>query len=1292
MKVRLQQLARVCLIAGVFPAWIELSCPAYADGVVTNMTQTALLNAMTNGGTVTFTNSGTITLSQTITVRTNTVLNGAGYEVILSGGYDNDPESTNGVRLFTVNPGIQFTLQDLTLADGRSTAGGAIYNQGLLGLEDCVLTNNIALGADGTAGIDGTDGELQGKPGGSGGGGAPASGGVLFNAATTTAARCLFVGNSATGGAGGGGGNGGDGSVFGGNGGAGGSGAIGKGGVIYNQSKLSVTESTFKLNRAVGGAGGAGGTNGVGSNPSFLGQGGAGAVGAGAAIYSLGECEVTASTLTDNHVQSGDSGDGGGVAGTGGAGPAGADAFGGGIANYGLNRVLNCTFYTNSVAGGNGGNGGYGSQQGGNGGNGGSAWGGNYYNQGQALITNCTFSSGNTIPGTNGLAGGGGSLPGQNGAYGAWRGDNIGNAGSAVILKNTIVAYWVSSGNFYGPVTDAGYNINSDITPPFTGPGSSYSIDPLLYTLDDYGGPTETMEPQDGSPAIDSGDPNFCLPTDQRGVTRPYPFGGRCDIGAFEYGASALPPVITLDATNQTVLRSSNATFYVTAESDVPVTYRWYFQATNIVQTVTNEQTGTTTNSLTRSNVQLAQEGEYQVVVGNQFGAATSEVATLTVQVPLKILTNPVSQSVTQGSTVVFSVVVESSANLTYEWQRNGVTLPGATSSNLTLVEVSASDAGGYRVVISSSDSERATSQEATLTVTVPQPPVITVQPTNRMVYPGATAEFVVAAAGDAPLRYQWYFEGLIVPEQTNTSLTLINAQKINAGMYTVVITNSLGAVTSAPVSLIILEAPVITVPPTNLSVIQGETATFQIEATGSPDPGFQWYFGGTAMAGATGNTLVIANAQTTNAGSYRVTVSNAAGSVDSASVQLTVHLPPTITQDPLSQLVFEGEPVMFSVTATGDTPFTYQWFFKGNLISGATGDTYLIPVAYETNEGAYRVEVSNAYGSDTSLSASLTVNSPLRITDQPPSQILARAGRAVFSVGVKATGILSYQWMHNGANLPGANLSSLSINNLKLTDAGEYEVVTWNDLGERETSDPAVLSVFTPLSNVEVDQGDTATFNLTVSSPAPLTYQWSTDGMAIAGATNSTYSVTNAQPEAAGLYRVTLTDESGATNSTAATLSVRFSPGITNQPLNLVSVAGRDARLDVEVVGYPTPDVQWRFGNADIPDATGSELLLPNVQTTNVGAYSVVVSNSVGATTNLVAALMVISHSPNAFGLSFLSTNGVPYALDYADGIPPTSWTSVVTNAASGGVTTLTDPAPTADARFYRVRVLPTP
>jgi hypothetical protein len=132
------------------------------------------------------------------------------------------------------------------------------------------------------------------------------------------------------------------------------------------------------------------------------------------------------------------------------------------------------------------------------------------------------------------------------------------------------------------------------------------------------------------------------------------------------------------------------------------------------------------------------------------------------------------------------------------------------------------------------------------------------------------------------------------------SQLTITGAQTNNSDTYAVVITNSLGSVTSSNAVLTVTNVPpAIVVQPTNQTVGVGSTVILAVTATGTEPLSYQWQVDGTNLLvdggqieGATSNVLTISNVQLTNNGNYTVIVTNVAGSVISSNAVLTVALP----------------------------------------------------------------------------------------------------------------------------------------------------------------------------------------------------------------------------------------------------------------------------------------------------------------------------------------------------------------------------------------------------------------
>jgi len=449
-------------------------------------TEAALRAALSGGGRVVFACDGAISLGQTIMIATNTALDGNGHSVTVSGG--------NAVGVFDVLSGVTFSLANLTIANGRSSAGGGLRNEGgSVSATNCIFCGNAAYGTDGAIGASGTDG----------------SGGAIHNTGSFNASQCAFVGNTAQGGQGDGGGRP-----------AGGSGGAGNGGAVCSSGAMVLERSLLASNSVAGGSGGDG-PRATGQDPikdAGAGWGGSAGPGYGGAVCNSGTAALINCTLAFNNGTAGGGGLGGNsvfmfVPGApGGPGGTGAGAI---YTARGQLNLTNCTIASNFGQGGSGGNGGSG-QVLAAGGDGGDGVGGICNNGGTASLINCLLAD------NSGVGGGGG--------YG-------GSTGPGPVVDTNAPA-GLAAGNFLGAFSDLGHNLSSDSSFQLTGSGSLTGVDPGLAPLLDNGGPTWTMALLPSSPAIDAGDTAAAPPTDQRGFPRPV--GSAADIGAFEYGYPAV--------------------------------------------------------------------------------------------------------------------------------------------------------------------------------------------------------------------------------------------------------------------------------------------------------------------------------------------------------------------------------------------------------------------------------------------------------------------------------------------------------------------------------------------------------------------------------------------------------------------------------------------------------------------------------------------------------------------------------------------------------------------------------
>jgi hypothetical protein len=184
-------------------------------------------------------------------------------------------------------------------------------------------------------------------------------------------------------------------------------------------------------------------------------------------------------------------------------------------------------------------------------------------------------------------------------------------------------------------------------------------------------------------------------------------------------------------------------------------------------------------------------------------------------------------------------------------------------------------------------------------------------------------------------------------------------------------------------------QRPVITMQPTNQTVVVGQTATFAVSANGTPPLSYQWMFNTTNITGATNAVLILANAQFTNAGSYSVLVTNAYGSITSSNALLTVLAPVIITAQPTNLTVYVGGTANFAVTASGTMPLGYKWNFNQTNIANATNASLVLTNVQLNQAGEYAVLVTNLVNSVLSSNAVLTVNLPPALGAVPSGNYL---------------------------------------------------------------------------------------------------------------------------------------------------------------------------------------------------------------------------------------------------------------------------------------------------------------
>lgn len=442
-------------------------------------------------------------------------------------------------------------------------------------------------------------------------------------------------------------------------------------------------------------------------------------------------------------------------------------------------------------------------------------------------------------------------------------------------------------------------------------------------------------------------------------------------------------------------------------------------------------------------------------------------------------------------------------------------------------------------------------------------PPLVTIPSVSREVLGGGTVSFQVTASGQAPLSFQWRFNETDLEGATNPVLLLTNVQPAQAGLYAVVVSNALGAVTNGPARLTVLPLR-ITTQPLNRAARPGETVTFRVEVQSTAPCLFQWQVNGTNLPDAINASLTLTVVTTNQSGgAYRVMVANAYGATESAVATLTVWEPGSFFDDfeagiDLTHWSDFGGTVGSTVLTTNHggsvSGVNALWF-------GADDSRYAASHALNTTQGGVL---------DFWLRIAGGSSSPWEQADLPDEGIVVEystnSGGSWMEFGRYDTNPYM-EWTHVLANIPAAaQTENTQIRWRQLSHSGTCcDHWALDDVGVFLGPQPPAIAV-QPQSQT-VAAGRTA--RLTVGAlGSSLFYQWQFNGMPIPDATNSSLVLTSVTTNQAGTYFVLVSNALGSVTSSNALLTVLPVPASEVFQIVDLSAEGADAVEHYQVTG----------------------------------------------------------------------------------------------------------------------------
>ena len=770
---------------------------------------------------------------------------------------------------------------------------------------------------------------------------------------------------------------------------------------------------------------------------------------------------------------------------------------------------------------------------------------------------------------------------------------------------------------------------------------------------------------------------------DSRGSINGYGWdSGWLDQVTYTPGGTA--PFFTLNPTNQVVLVGANASLNGAAQGTPPLSYQWQLNQVNI--------DGAIGTNLTLTNVQFAVEGNYTLVISNAFGATSSASAFLNVVDFMEAAnaTNLVwssggnqpwfpetatthdgvaalqSGAIAGGQQSALLTTVNGPGTLSFWWK-----VSSETNNDYASFSVDGSEQSRISGTVNwQQRTYYLTPGTHTLTWTYTKNATInsgsdaawldqvsyflggtaafaTSGPADQIAALTSNATFSVVAQGTPPISYQWMFNGGVVPNATNTTLTVTNVQVANAGIYAVTVTNIYGGAVSTNANLYLLSV-------------------------------YAWGAGrSNASAPNYGQSMVPTNligVTAIAAGGYHSLALRSNGSVVAWGFNFyqETNVPSTLTN---GTAVAAGLYYSLALRSNGTVAAWGSGSYGQTTVPAAATNLTAIAAGWYHCLALRSNGTVVAWGAGTSQ-ASLP-NSGQSMVPANLTNVTAIAAGGYHSLALRTNGTV-VAWGWNGAgqtNVPSGLSNVIAIaaggsNSIALKNDGT--LVAWGSNSSGQTNIPIGLS-----NVVAISAG--AAHNMALKNDGILVV-WGLNGN---GQTNIPTGLTNIMAISAGAYH--------------SLALVNIGPvSFLSRPLRQTVYTASTIQLVSSVIGAVPLSYQWQVNGTNIDGATNAWLALTNLPFSAAGRYWCIASNSYGAATNLIATLSVLRSTPwfNSSAMTFTS-GGCGLELDCLSGHGPViiytstnlmNWLPIFTNPPQVGLLQFWDASATNDSvRFYR-------
>ncbi len=479
--------------------------------------------------------------------------------------------------------------------------------------------------------------------------------------------------------------------------------------------------------------------------------------------------------------------------------------------------------------------------------------------------------------------------------------------------------------------------------------------------------------------------------------------------------------------------------------------------------------------------------------------------------------------------------------------------------------------------------------------------PMVIAEPVapTETIYTGGAFTLSVDAAGTDPVTYQWYRDGAQISGATNSTYVVTNASTAMAGTYTVTIHNAFGDASTSGVVVDISPStrPVITQQPYAGTRYVGGRVTMSVLASGTPPLTYQWSHAGTAIAGATNATLTLTNLQSSDAGSYVVTVSNVVGPTPSVATTLNV-LTPAVGS--YAKTIMAQSPMAYwRLGETGEKAIDYAGGNDGLYVSV----TQKVPGALkDDSDGAASFDGASSY-----------VTTVTNLLGNLPAFTVAGWVKRGENHSTRGGYFGQNDLLEFGDASSGASVEAYISTGGSITTPYTFADNEWG----------LIVLTADGTNNIMYFNGKVVkTSTQVVTSYGSSPYAFNIGG---GGVFNATGDFFLGDIDEVAVFNHAISASAVTDLYCAGHYGPNAVPVIVDQPTEVTLVSGFELLLQMNVGGSPSFEYQWKMNGQSIEGATNSQYRVPSSTTANSGAYTLVIKNAKGEITSQPIAVTVL-------------------------------------------------------------------